>query len=150
MSLVFWWTWETFRSEEHFFVAFIGADCNRWLWNHKNTRFTVFVGGRWWVDVKFWTFTDGGLPKLIKFKQGRGGLKFWLFCDNIKIECPLLKILIEYQINQMKFKFYFSSICLDRLRHEVVGNKAKGRIWKRVFQENKARQIFRKRTFLTT
>ena len=29
------------------------------------------------------------------------------------------------------------------------GNKAKGRILKRVFQENKARQIFRKRTFLT-
>ena len=27
---------------------------------------------------------------------------------------------------------------------EIVGNKAKGRIWKRVFQENKARQIFRK------
>ena len=26
-----------------------------------------------------------------------------------------------------------------------VGNKAKGRISKRVFQENKARQIFRKR-----
>ena len=27
---------------------------------------------------------------------------------------------------------------------EIVGNKAKGRISKRVFQENKARQIFRK------
>ena len=27
---------------------------------------------------------------------------------------------------------------------EVVGNKAKGRISKRVFQQNKARQIFRK------
>ena len=26
----------------------------------------------------------------------------------------------------------------------IVGNKAKGRISKRVFQENKARQIFRK------
>ena len=30
-----------------------------------------------------------------------------------------------------------------------VGDKAKGRISNRVFQENKARQIFRKRTFLT-
>ena len=28
---------------------------------------------------------------------------------------------------------------------EIVGNKARGRISKRVFQENKARQIFRKR-----
>ena len=27
---------------------------------------------------------------------------------------------------------------------EIVGNKAKGRISKRVFQENNARQIFRK------
>ena len=26
----------------------------------------------------------------------------------------------------------------------MVGNKVKGRTWKRVFQENKARQIFRK------
>ena len=31
----------------------------------------------------------------------------------------------------------------------IVGNKLKGRISKRVFQENKARQIFQKRTFLT-
>ena len=30
-----------------------------------------------------------------------------------------------------------------------AGDKAKGRISNRVFQENKARQIFRKRTFLT-
>ena len=31
------------------------------------------------------------------------------------------------------------------LQYNIVGNKAKGRISKRVFQENKARQIFRKR-----
>ena len=35
----------------------------------------------------------------------------------------------------------------DRLK-QIVGNRAKGRISKRMFQENKARQIFRKkRTF---
>ena len=33
---------------------------------------------------------------------------------------------------------------------QIIGNKVKGQISKRVFQENKARQIFRKRTFLTT
>ena len=33
--------------------------------------------------------------------------------------------------------------------HKVVGNKAKGRISKRVFQENKARQIFRKTNIFT-
>ena len=32
---------------------------------------------------------------------------------------------------------------------QIIGNKVKGQISKRVFQENKARQIFRKRTFLT-
>ena len=32
--------------------------------------------------------------------------------------------------------------------HFLVGNKAKGRISKRVFQENKARQIFRKTNIL--
>ena len=32
---------------------------------------------------------------------------------------------------------------------KIAGNKAKGWISKRVFQENKARQIFQKRTFLT-
>ena len=31
---------------------------------------------------------------------------------------------------------------VDELVFQVVGNKAKGRISKRVFQENKARQIF--------
>ena len=30
------------------------------------------------------------------------------------------------------------------IKAKVVGNKAKGRILRRVFQENKARQIFRK------
>ena len=33
---------------------------------------------------------------------------------------------------------------LKILENQIIGNKAKGRISKRVFQENKARQIFRK------
>ena len=40
------------------------------------------------------------------------------------------------------------SILAHNIKH-IVGNKAKGRISKQVFQENKARQILRKkRTFL--
>ena len=35
----------------------------------------------------------------------------------------------------------------DRLK-QIVGNKAKGRISKRMFQENKARRIFRKKEHL--
>ena len=35
---------------------------------------------------------------------------------------------------------YFAYLAVS----QIVGNKAKGRISKRVFQENKARQIFRK------
>ena len=34
--------------------------------------------------------------------------------------------------------------------HDIVGNKAKERISKRMFQESKARQISEKQTFLTT
>ena len=41
-----------------------------------------------------------------------------------------------------KSKVYFITFWLFSL--EFVGNKAKGRISERVFQENKARQIFRK------
>ena len=36
------------------------------------------------------------------------------------------------------------------LMFDVFGNKAKRRTSKRVFEENKSRQIFRKRTFLTS
>ena len=36
-----------------------------------------------------------------------------------------------------------SSDSLPRFQHAVVGNKKKGQILKRVFQENKTRQIFR-------
>ena len=39
---------------------------------------------------------------------------------------------------------YFGVVDSLNLRFRLVGNKAKGRISKRVFQENKARQIFRK------
>ena len=38
---------------------------------------------------------------------------------------------------------YFLSV-ISAITLQCVGNKAKGRISKRVFQENKARQIFRK------
>ena len=44
-----------------------------------------------------------------------------------------------WNVNNGKDSFF----CLG-CHHEIVGNKAKGHISKRVFQENKARQIFRK------
>ena len=43
---------------------------------------------------------------------------------------------VAYSFENFKWK--------SELRGHFVGNKAKGRISKRVFQENKARQIFRK------
>ena len=39
----------------------------------------------------------------------------------------------------------FNQIIGSYKEEQHVGNKAKGRISKRVFQENKARQIFRKK-----
>ena len=45
---------------------------------------------------------------------------------------------------------FFCSKFTTRLQSiQLVRNKAKGRISKRVFQESKARQNFRKQTFLT-
>ena len=37
----------------------------------------------------------------------------------------------------------------EKVKDYFIGNKAKGRISKRVFQENKTPQIYEKRTFLT-
>ena len=37
----------------------------------------------------------------------------------------------------------------DGKKSYIVGNKAKGRISKQVLQENRARQVSRKRTFIT-
>ena len=40
---------------------------------------------------------------------------------------------------------FLDLLSLAKYLEQNVGNKAKGRISKRVFQENKAREIFRKR-----
>ena len=60
--------------------------------------------------------------------------------DNFKILCwlqqPHYRITVNWFVNEYLFTFVSNA--------QIVGNKAKGRISKRVFQENKARQIFRK------
>ena len=49
------------------------------------------------------------------------------------------------QISRSKFFYSFNAVIpVYADSEQFVGNKAKGRISKRVFQENKARQIFRK------
>ena len=57
------------------FVAFIGADCNKWLWNYKIIQLTVFVRGGCEVDENLWPFAEEGkLSKSNKCEQGgRGG-----------------------------------------------------------------------------
>ena len=44
----------------------------------------------------------------------------------------------------LREKFFNNLRVLNQLLYNIIGNKAKGRISKPVFQENKARQIFRK------
>ena len=69
------------------FVAFIGTDCNKWLWNHKIIQLTVFLRSGWGFDENLWTLAEEGeLPKSNKWEQG-GDSKFWSFCDNVTIEC---------------------------------------------------------------
>ena len=66
---------------------------------YKITRFTIFVSGGWErVNVKFGMFEGGGVPKSNKYKQGeRGGRStFWLFCDNVILECLLNSFFYRY------------------------------------------------------
>ena len=94
-----------------FFIPFLDADCNRFLWIYKITRFS-YCFGNWWVvvmpvvrgggvDVRFWTFSGGGwrLPKSNKCEQGGGASKFWSFCENVIVECPLsIHATINYSV----------------------------------------------------
>ena len=58
-----------------------------------------------------------------------------------------IKCLLKcWPINTNVFIRYFNLLIHEPVSY-FVGNKAKGRISKRVFQENKARQISRKRKF---
>ena len=80
-----------------YFVAYAGANSNRWLWNHiKITRFTIFVRGeKVWFKV-FNVCRRKDLPKLNKFKQGGGRVQTCSFYDNAIIECPLLVCKCSY------------------------------------------------------
>ena len=58
------------------------------------------------------------------------------------------QILLDNEFNILKFRYrkvthYLREELVQGICH-FVGNKAKGQISKRVFQENKPRQIFRK------
>ena len=55
----------------------------------------------------------------------------------------------NFYVLQKMFIKTFQKRCGGFSTKSSVGNKAKERILKRVLQENKARQIFQKRTFLT-
>ena len=52
----------------------------------------VVVEGK--VDVMFWTFAGGGYQNETSVNKGGGEPKFWLFCENVIIECPLTNTLI--------------------------------------------------------
>ena len=56
---------------------------------------------------------------------------------------------ISAYFRENELKFILLHVLLKQEFLQVVGNKVKGRILKWVFQEKKARQIFRKRKFLT-
>ena len=54
------------------------------------------VEGGMEVDVKFWKFAGEGYQsrtsanmETVGGRAGGGGFKFWSFCENLIIECPL-------------------------------------------------------------
>ena len=66
--------------------------------------------------------------------------------EGLAIHLFLRKMAVIQTISRdiMNFKICYGNQNTFQVTHFIVGNKAKGRISKRVFQENKARQIFRK------
>ena len=81
--------------------------------------------------------------------RGKYSLFYILYTTSLLVSTPI--IFMSNNLSKLKFNkylkyhknfpFWLRRCSLDK----AVGNKAKGRISKRVFQENKARQIFRKR-----
>ena len=65
---------------------------------------------------------------------------FWIISKKIILQF-FVRSFVYSRKNNIKMFWYYSHNILIRL---FVGNRAKGRTSKRVFQENKTRQIFRK------
>ena len=60
-------------------MVFIDADYNKWLWETKVARFTIFGRGGRVADIKFWTFAGGsGWPKSSKCEQGWRGVQVFV------------------------------------------------------------------------
>ena len=51
------------------------------------------VGWGGGVDIKFWTFSGGGVTKIeqVRTMGEGGGSKVWSFCENIITECSLCR-----------------------------------------------------------
>ena len=72
-----------------FFVAFVGADHNRWLWNYvKITQFTILVrGGRVMIKSFERLQEEGGYQNPTSANKAEKESRFWSFYDNKIIEC---------------------------------------------------------------
>ena len=89
---------ENVQTRGTFFMAFIVADYNRWLWNYKITRFTIFVRGglsRDWCKVLN-VRRRGSYENRISANKRERGSKFWSFCDNVIIDPEATDIIRVY------------------------------------------------------
>ena len=80
---------------------------------YKITRFTIFVSGGWGrVNVKFGMFEGGGYQNQTSTNKGRGGGRstFWLFCDNVILECLLNSFFYRYLYSKSFLAFFGSSV----------------------------------------
>ena len=69
----------------------------------------------------------------------------FLFFLNPQVPKSVMSSLTLLHIRKLLFQLLLLNPCQLKVKFDqIVGNKANGRISKRVFQENKARQIFRK------
>ena len=92
-TICIFWKHGELSDQGNIFVAFISADCNKWLWNYKIIKLTVFVRGRWGLMKICEVSGRGGVTKIKQVRTRRKrGSKFLSFYVNVIIECPPLTI----------------------------------------------------------
>ena len=125
---------------------------------HQNLLKIIQVYCDQTADGGGWTVIQRRVNGIINFcrdwdhyKKGFGQLqkKFWLGLDNI-FTTFLQGIYprsneLRIDMKNSKGMHRYCMLNIENLKFQIVGNIAKGRISKRVFEENRARQIFRKK-----
>ena len=113
----------------------------------------ISVPGAQFRSFKLWQVLEGGDRYNVKYSYDISKLCNFLFQNNNKWSSLGAKYSRMGQVKSVEdslWKIYLGHSWILCPIPELVGNKAKGRILQRVFQENKADFIFRKKRISIT